>query len=578
MKVLDGQALKQLFLSGANNLYNHYPEIDQLNVFPVPDGDTGLNMNLTLTSGCKEIENKSDNSCSYIAKSFYQGVFRGARGNSGSITSQIFRGFMEAVEGKDTIDVKTLSEAFSRGKERAYSAVGKPVEGTILTVIRESSAALREKASSFSNIEDALSYFLREAKKSLEHTPDLLPILKEVGVVDSGGAGLCVLIEGMNEAAHGHFIERNLDAAQPGTMTDFFKKEGYAGAQLSEEEEGYGYCTQFLLKIGTPEEGKKPFIEKRFENFLKSHGKSLVMSRNDDLVKVHVHTLSPGSMLNYAQNYGEFLTIIIENMSEEHNNIQQGRAATEMEHDMHEHRKRFKDEIEEEAVDESAPLNEFGLIVVSSGAGLDEMFKELGANQIVSGGQTMNPSVDDFTKAIKLCHAKHVYILPNNSNIVMAASQACDGYEGTETDARVVPSKTILQGLTSAMQFSPEGDPDSVYTDMKGALKTISSGSVTYAIKDADIGNIHITKDYYMGMKDDKTIVSCVKDKNEAAISLIEGMIKSDSYLVTIIYGKDTTEEEKDALEKEVTSRFPDLEVEVKSGGQPVYSYLIGVE
>ena len=561
MKVLDGQALKQLFLSGANNLYNHYPEIDQLNVFPVPDGDTGLNMNLTLTSGCKEIENKSDNSCSYIAKSFYQGVFRGARGNSGSITSQIFRGFMEAVEGKDTIDVKTLSEAFSRGKERAYSAVGKPVEGTILTVIRESSAALKEKASSFSNIEDALSYFLREAKKSLEHTPDLLPILKEVGVVDSGGAGLLVILEGMLSAAEGRFVERNEEA--PRQESALPQKSAYAGAMLSEEEEGYGYCTQFMLRLGTPEEGKRPFFEEKFARFLKSHGKSLVFMRNGDLVKVHVHTLAPGEMLNYAQNYGEFVTIVIENMSEEHRNIQEGKAATDF-------------SAAESEVGE--PDHEFGLVAVSSGPGLDTMFHDSGVDVIVPGGQTMNPATEDFLQAIRRTRARQVFILPNNSNIVMAASQACDMLEGGPQKARVVPSKTILQGLVACSMYQREGDGEDIYENMRSVLKEIRSGSVTFAIKDADIQGVHVTKDYYLAMKDDKTIVSCLKDKGEALLALAESLVDEDSCSLTLIYGEDVKEEEAEALGKILEERFPDVELNVHPGGQPIYSFLIGVQ
>ena len=317
MKSIDGTVLKQLFLSAANNLYNHYPEIDQLNVFPVPDGDTGMNMNLTLTSGSKEIVNRNDTSVETIAASFSRGLLMGARGNSGVITSQIFRGFADGMKGHEEVNVREFAEAFVKGKEVAYKAVMKPVEGTILTVIRESSAALIEHAKKVTTIEGALDFLLKEAKKSLEHTPDLLPILKEVGVVDSGGAGLCVIIEGMAKAAHGHFVERNTDETREVSSSIFPQSQNakYAGALVSEDEEGFGYCTQFILRLGGPDDGKKPFIEERFRSFLDSHGKSVVMVRDEDIVKVHVHTLQPGSMLNYAQNYGEFLTIVIENMS-----------------------------------------------------------------------------------------------------------------------------------------------------------------------------------------------------------------------------------------------------------------------
>lgn len=572
MKSINGQQLKQLFLSGANNLYNHYPEIDQLNVFPVPDGDTGMNMNLTLTSGSKEIQNKNDESAATISASFSRGLLMGARGNSGVITSQIFRGIAEGMANKDAVNAKELSTAFVKGKEVAYKAVMRPVEGTILTVIRESSGALAEKVKKDTTIEEALDILLREAKKSLQHTPELLPILKEVGVVDSGGAGLCVVIEGMASAAHGKFIERN-DMQGEANETSVLASP-YAGAKLSEGEEGYGYCTQFILRLGKPEDGKKPFIEGKFQNFLATHGKSLVLVRDEDIVKVHVHTLNPGSMLNYAQNYGEFLTITIENMSEEHNNISHGDKAMDMQANMARHNEKKESEKE----DLKEPLKDYGLVAVSSGPGLDEMFKELGVNVLVSGGQTMNPSTEDFVKAIKKSHAKNVFILPNNSNIVMAASQACDVSDGSGVKARVIPSKTIPQGLVSAMQFSAELPPDDVYDAMKSALKSVSSGSVTYAIKDTDIEGVHITKDYYMAMKDDKGIVSCVKDKFQALYDLVKSLVNDSSSLVTIIMGADVNEKGGQKVTSDLQKAYPSLDLDVRKGGQPVYSFLVGIE
>lgn len=566
MKTINGQELKQLFLSGANNLYNHYPEIDQLNVFPVPDGDTGMNMNLTLTSGAKEIQNKNDTNISLIASSFSRGLLMGARGNSGVITSQIFRGFSEAVKDKSEINVKEFAAAFVNGKEVAYKAVMRPVEGTILTVIRESSAGLIEKIKKDTTIEEALDILFAEAQKSLKHTPDLLPILKEVGVVDSGGAGLCVVIEGMKRAAHEEFVERNENDADSASATAVLASP-YAGAKLSEDEEGYGYCTQFILRLGKSEDGKKPFIEKRFMNFLSSHGKSLVTVRDEDIVKVHVHTLTPGSILNYAQNYGEFLTITIENMSEEHHNIENGDKATDMDSNI-ERNKKIADE----------PLKDFGLVAVSSGPGLDEMFKELGVDVLVSGGQTMNPSTEDFVKAIEKAHAKNVLILPNNSNIVMAASQACDVDRNDGSKARVVPSKSIVQGLVSAMQFSPEEEPNALYDSMKAALKSVVGGSVTYAIKDTDIEGVHITKGYYMAMKDDKGIVSCVKDKFESLSELVKDLVGEDSSLLTIIMGEDVEEKEGEKITADLQKQYPNLDLDVRKGGQPVYSFLVGVE
>lgn len=572
MKIINGQKLKELFLSGANNLYNHYPEIDQLNVFPVPDGDTGMNMNLTLTSGAKEIQNKADEDAYLIAKCFSKGLLMGARGNSGVITSQIFRGFGDSLEGKSSLNALDLAEAFANGKAVAYKAVLRPVEGTILTVIRESSTALLEfvKGKKDVTIEKALEVLLEEAKKSLAHTPELLPVLKQVGVVDSGGAGLTVVIEGMMKAAKGQFVERTdiNDSASTGSVSSILSSGGgYAGAKLSEDEEGYGYCTQFILRLGSAEDGKKPFIEKKFQSFLASHGKSLVLARDDDIVKVHVHTLYPGSMLNYAQNYGEFVSITIENMSEEHDNISHGDKATDMESNLARNKKK-----------DDTPLKEYGLIAVSSGEGLDEMFRELGADYIVSGGQTMNPSSGDFVKAIEEVHAKNVFILPNNSNIVMSASQATEVVSNEEIHAYVIPSKTIPQGLTALMQFNPEVDVEENFETMKSALKSVTSGSVTYAIRDTDIDGVHVTKGYYMGLKDGKGIVTSVPSKNEALLTLAKDIVNDESSILSVFYGNDVSEGEASEASLTLQKEFPDLEIDFRKGDQPVYSYLVGLE
>ena len=577
MKTIDATTLKEMYISAANNLYNHYPEIDQLNVFPVPDGDTGMNMNLTVTSGAKEIQNREFDDLHAVASNFSRGLLMGARGNSGVITSQIFRGFAQGCEGKKTLNAIDLAKALVSGKEVAYKAVMKPVEGTILTVIRESSAALKEFVKKGTTIEEAFDYFLEQAKKSLEHTPELLPVLKEVGVVDSGGAGLVRIIEGMNSAVHGHIIERNADVATAEPAAPL-----YAGAKLSEDdEEAYGYCTQFILRLDdgkTP--GKKPFNEKNFMRFLSAHGKSLVTVRDEEIVKVHVHALSPGMMLNYAQQFGEFVTIIIENMSEEHHNIEKGYKATDYLKALEGDGAKKKEQVLPEPEEENPSLDkDMALISVCSGAGLEEMFKELGVDEIVSGGQTMNPSTEDFVKAIKKTRARNVIILPNNSNIVMAASQAADVMEGSEIKVKVVQSKTIPQGIASAMMYSPEGDLESVYSEMKSALKTIRSGSVTYAIKDTEIEGVHITKGFYMAMKD-KNIVSCVKDKLEALFDLSESLLRrGEPSIITVIAGEDVTDEEASKAREVLEERYGDeVEVDVKRGGQPVYSFLVGVE
>lgn len=570
MKTINATMLKEMYISASNNLYNHYPEIDQLNVFPVPDGDTGMNMNLTVTSGAKEIQNKEYDDIFEVASNFSRGLLMGARGNSGVITSQIFRGFASGVEGKKNLNATDLAKAFASAKEVAYKAVMKPVEGTILTVIRESSAALKDYVRSNTSIEDAFDYLLKQARISLDHTPELLPVLKEVGVVDSGGAGLVRIIEGMASAAKGKIIERNSDIGSEEPASPI---SNYAGAKLSEDEEGYGYCTQFILRLASSsEEGKKAFVEKNFIRFLSAHGKSVVTVKDGDIVKVHVHTLTPGHMLNYAQQFGEFVTITIENMSEEHRNIEQGHKATEYNLDSSK-----KEEISSISIEDLHPDKEIGLIAVSSGTGLDEMFKELGANEIVSGGQTMNPSTEDFVNAIKRVNAKNVILLPNNSNIIMAANQASVVLEHSEINVMVVPSKTILQGMSSAMMYNPEGNANEVFEEMKSSLDNIRSGSVTYAIKDTDIEGVHITKGFYMAMKE-KNIVSCVKDKIEALYDLIDSLIGKDDSMLTIIVGEDVSKEEETKLMQALPDKYSEVDVDIKRGNQPVYSFLVGVE
>ena len=406
MKTINGQALKQMLISGGNNLFNHYPEVDALNVFPVPDGDTGMNMNLTMTSGAKEIQNRGDGDVYEIAKAFSRGLLMGARGNSGVITSQIFRGFSQGLEGKSEINAVEFADAWQKGVEVAYKAVIRPVEGTILTVVRESSQYLHDNIKANATIDKAIELLIKEAHESLKRTPELLPILKEVGVVDSGGAGLIYIFEGMREAINGNFVERN-----QATATDADNPIIAAGAAMEEEE--FGYCTEFIMSLG-PDSVKKPFNEKRFTNILNSHGNSLVVVRDEDIVKVHVHTLTPGNILNYAQQFGEFLKLKIENMTEQHHALATGAMGAE---DVH-------TDLIPEPEKEEAPKEktDYAMIAVSSGTGIEQFFRDIGVTEIVKGGQTMNPSSQDFLAAIKHANAKNVYIFPNNSNILMAAS------------------------------------------------------------------------------------------------------------------------------------------------------------
>ena len=554
---IDGVILKQMIISGANNLYNSYPEIDALNVFPVPDGDTGTNMNLTISSGAKEVANKNESSIYEIARTFSRGLLMGARGNSGVILSQIFRGFAEGLKGKNEADAIDLAEAFMMGKEVAYKAVMRPVEGTILTVCREAAQVLNEAAEPEMPIDQALNIFLKEARESLKRTPDLLPILKEVGVVDSGGAGFCKIIEGFFKALKNEVVEKNMpevvDIVDQNPMT-------LGKAQSKIEHEEFGYCTEFILRLPSDaeEHNKKVFMEKRFMAVLNSHGNSIVEVKDDDIVKVHIHTLNPGNILSYAQQFGEFVKIKVENMSEQHSELP-------------------KDEHSLTETPKETPLKEFGLISVGVGQGIVDMFKDLRVDYVVSGGQTMNPATEDFVEAIKAVHAKNIIILPNNSNIVMAASQACDVVDGN-INAVVIPSKTIPQGLVSAMMFNPEVGMEANIEEMTNALSTVKTGQVTFAIKDTTIDGIKVYKDQFMGIYD-KEIVCCEKDKVDAALNLLAKMVDSLSSIITVIIGEDVSAEDEERITVAITEKYGnEIDIDVKKGLQPVYSFILSVE
>lgn len=546
-----------MIISGANNLYNNYPEVDALNVFPVPDGDTGTNMNLTISSGAKEIATRNDASVYDVAKAFSRGLLMGARGNSGVILSQIFRGFAQGLKGKIEATAQDISDALLMGKEVAYKAVMRPVEGTILTVIRESSQALADSVYPDMPLDEALDILLKEARESLKRTPNLLPVLKEAGVVDSGGAGLCKIIEGFDLALHNQIVEKNM----PDVVSDSVVEPIIGNVQASLEHKEFGYCTEFILKL--PEDPvkakKKNFVPSRFSGVLNSHGNSIVMVHDDDLIKVHIHTLNPGNILTYAQQFGEFVKIKVENMSEQHTHL------------IEEDAKAKEDEIKKQ------PKKPFGLISVGAGKGIVDLFKDLNCDYIVSGGQTMNPSTEDFIKAIKSINAEQIFILPNNSNIIMAATQACD-VMNEEVKCTVIPTKTIPQGLVSAMMYNPESDYDTNYNDMMESLSSVKSGQVTFAVKDTSFEGMEIHKDDFIGICD-KKILATEKDKIKCALKLINTMIDEDSSIITIITGEDVTEAERDALKELVQAKVGDMvDVDVKVGLQPVYSFIIGIE
>ena len=558
MREIDGQDLKQMLLSGANNLYNFYPEIDALNVFPVPDGDTGMNMNLTMTSGSKEIQNRTDTNIFEISKAFSRGLLMGARGNSGVITSQIFRGLSQGLNGKEKVNAVELAEAFESAVQTAYKAVVRPVEGTILTVVRESVHYMHEQVKDSTSIERAMEYLIEEANESLKRTPELLPILKEVGVVDSGGAGLIKIYDGMLSALKGKFIDRNQEAPETTPIQA-------AGAQMESDE--FGYCTEFIMRLG-PEDSKKPFNQARFTTVLESHGNSLVVVRDEDIVKVHVHTLNPGAVLTYAQGFGEFIKLKIENMTEQHHALEGGADTSFIGEEKPE-------EEPKEEFEENTPKEKFAMVAVSSGAGIDVIFEEAGIKSIVKGGQTMNPSSEDFVKAIKKAHADNVFIFPNNSNIVMAASQACDMVE--DVNAFVIPSKTIPQGISAAIRFNPETTVEDNFKEMKSALKNVKSGEVTFSIRDTEINGVSMKKDDFIGIFE-KEIVIASKDRFETITGLISRMVDEMSSIITIIYGADVTEEEANKVANYIQDNLPDVDIDMRSGEQPIYSYLVGIE
>ena len=556
MKTINGQILKDMLVSGSNNLYNHYPEIDALNVFPVPDGDTGMNMNLTITSGSKEIQNRSDNNIFEISKAFARGLLMGARGNSGVITSQIFKGFSLGFETFESANAITFAKAWEKGVEVAYKAVMRPVEGTILTVIRESAHALNDQVKENWTIQKCMEVLIKEANESLLRTPELLPVLKEVGVVDAGGAGLIKILDGMLTALDGNVIERASATAMQS------ENPLIAAGSLMEEEE-FGYCTEFIMQLG-PDSVKKPFNEKRFTNVLLSRGNSLVVVHDEDIVKVHVHTMNPGTVLNYAQQFGEFLKLKIENMTEQHHALESGNPV-----EPHE------DLVQKEEVKERV---KYRIIAVSSGDGISNFFNEIGVSEIVRGGQTMNPSSEDFVSAIKAANADNVYILPNNSNILMAATQAADiiAEEGG-CNVYVIPSKTILQGITAAIMFDPEGDAEDNFREMKSALKNVKSGEVTFAIRDTSMDGLEIHKDDYIGICEKHILVNS-KDKMEVANTLLSNMVDEDSSVITILYGQDIDKDTALNFKHQIEESYPDVDVDMRDGGQPIYSFLIGVE
>lgn len=545
MDQINGQLLKQMLESGMNNLGNHSGEIDALNVFPVPDGDTGTNMFLTFSNGAKAALDCKEDHVGKILKALSRGLLMGARGNSGVITSQIFRGIFQALEDNETVDALQLAHALVNGSRVAYRAVMRPVEGTILTVVREAAdyTYAYTVTEEIKDCTEVIQKMVEEANESLKRTPELLPVLSEVGVVDSGGKGLCVIFEGFLSALKGTVVQK----------ADQEAVEDHAQTKVEGGEDEYGFCTEFVIQLN--EIGMKNFSEEGFRDELASIGNSLVCVQDEDLVKVHVHTLKPYVALKMGRRQGRFVKIKVENMQQQHDHIVELEDA-------------------KAAVEEPVEHKKYAIITVAPGKGIDEMFKEYRADIVIGGGQTMNPSTEDFVSAIEKVNADHIFILPNNSNIILAANQAKDVCE--DADIHVLETKTVPQGLSACVMFNPDADLESNLNEMNEAIAHVKSGEVTYAIKDTTYEGQEIKKGEYMGISG-KKIAASVPDCMEASKTLVSSMLDEDSELVTLIYGVDATEEQAQELADYIEENS-DAEVEIHNGQQPVYPFIIGVE
>lgn len=540
---VNGSLLKKMVINGAINLKNNYQEIDRLNVFPVPDGDTGTNMQMTMMAGVKELDGLETNSVTEVAKKLSRGLLMGARGNSGVILSQYFRGIFKGTENLKGSEatVKEFIKCLVCGQEVAYKAVMEPVEGTILTVVREAAQFVSKNSSKYKTINAVLDAYLSQAKISLENTPNLLPVLKEAGVVDSGGAGFVKVIEGMIMALNGEMLSYdNTNNNKPAENYTF------DAADIK-----YGYCTEFIVTLKKPE----TFKESDLKTPLSLIGDSLVVVQDEDLVKVHVHTNQPGKALNTAQKYGEFLKLKIENMREQHSELSQ------------------EEQNNEETVKQ--PRKKQAMIAVCFGDGLKKTFTDLGVDYIIDGGQTMNPPTEEFVKAVEAVNAEQVIIIPNNSNVILSAEQSAKLCENVEV--LVLKAKTISQGYASLMVFDPSADAKDNFDEMQTAIKNVKSGEITFAVRDTEINNVKITSGDFIGILNGQIISSNVK-RIDTSKAVLEGAIDENSQIATFFAGKDADSNELKELEDFCYSLNGDIEVEIIEGNQDIYSYIIAVE
>ena len=559
-KTMNADMLARMFLAGAQNIEAKKEMINELNVFPVPDGDTGTNMSLTIMSAAKEVTALENPGMKELSKAISSGSLRGARGNSGVILSQLLRGFTKAIRDEKEINTQILAAACQRARDTAYKAVMKPKEGTILTVASGIAEKAAEMALVTEDLEEFIPAVLEHAAGVLEKTPEMLPVLKEAGVVDSGGQGLLEVIRGAYDAFLGKEVDYSAIASEAGTG---------AAIKISKEDTAdikFGYCTEFIILTEKEFTGE---MEHDFKSYLSSIGDSIVCVADDDVVKIHVHTNDPGLAIQRALTYGQLSRMKIDNMREEHQEklIRDSiKLAKEQ---------ALKDSEAKEEKKPSAPLKSMGFIAVSIGEGMNEIFKELGVDYIIEGGQTMNPSTEDMLNAIDKVNAETIFILPNNKNIVLAANQAKELVE--DKNIIVIPTKTVPQGITAIINFMPDKDACSNEEAMLEEIKNVKSGQVTYAVRDTRIDDKEIHEGDIMGIGD-SGILSVGRDVEETTKEMLAQLVDEDSELISLYYGEEVTEEKAMAFTKELEELYPDLDIDVHSGGQPIYYYVVSVE
>lgn len=547
-------SLFQEMVQAASSRLNKQAEyVNSLNVFPVPDGDTGTNMGMTITNGAKEVADKPASTVGEVGQTLSKGLLMGARGNSGVITSQLFRGFGQSIKGKVELDGKDLAHAFQNGVEVAYKAVMKPVEGTILTVSRGAATAALKKAEETDDAVEVMRATLEGANRALKKTPEMLPVLKEVGVVDSGGQGLVYIYEGFLSALTGEYIASEEFQATPAVMTEMINAEHHksVAGHVATEDITYGYCTEIMVALRQGPTYVKNFEYEEFRNYLNDLGDSLLVVNDDEIVKVHVHTEDPGLVMQAGLQYGSLVKVKVDNMRNQHEAV-----------------------LEKDSYQKPAERKEYAVIAVAAGEGLTDIFKSQGVDYVISGGQTMNPSTEDFVKAIDLVNARNVIILPNNKNIFMAAQSAA---EVAEVAVKVIETRTIPQGFTSLLAFEPNASIEDNFEAMTASLADVKSGSVTTAVRDTTIDGLEIHENDNLGMVDGKIVVSN-PDMMETLEKTFAKMLDEDSEIVTIYVGEDGSKDLAQEIADDLEEKFEDIEVEIHVGNQPVYPYLFSVE